>query len=94
METYTIEPELFGMRRTSLSQLVGGDPEQNAAIAREVLAGKKGPHRDAVLLNAGAAIAAAGLADDIADGITHAAEAIDSGGAAAKLDGLVKLTNA
>jgi anthranilate phosphoribosyltransferase len=93
VETYTIEPELFGMKRTSLSQLVGGDSEQNAGIAREVLGGKKGPHRDAVLLNAGAAIAAAGLADDIADGITHATEAIDSGAAAAKLDALVKLTN-
>jgi len=91
---YTIAPEQFDMPCVTIEALVGGDPEQNAAIAREVLAGKKGPHRDAVLLNAGAAIAAAGLADDIAAGIATAAEAVDSGAAAAKLDELVKLTTA
>ena len=92
--TYTITPELFGMSRATIEQLVGGDPEQNAGIAQKILAGKKGPHRDAVLLNAGAAIAAAGLADNIATGITAAADAINSGAAAAKLAALVKLTNA
>ncbi len=92
--TYTITPELFGMSRATIEQLVGGDPEQNAGIAQKILAGEKGPHRDAVLLNAGAAIAAAGLADDIATGTTAAAAAIDSGAAAAKLAALVKLTNA
>ena len=91
---YTVSPEWFGMQRVAIEELVGGDPEQNAGIAKEILDGKKGPHRDAVVLNAAAAIAAAGLADDIAAGIPKAADAIDSGAAKAKLDELVKLTNA
>jgi anthranilate phosphoribosyltransferase len=94
VETYTIEPELFGMKRVAIADLVGGDPDRNAAIARDVLAAKSGPYYDAVVLNAGAAIAAAGIADDIAAGITAAADAIKSGAAAAKLDTLVTLTNA
>ena len=91
--SYTITPEQFDMPRVPIEKLVGSNPEQNAGIAQEILAGKKGPHRDAVVLNAGAAIAAAGLADDIAAGIAKAADALDTGAAAAKLDALVTLTN-
>jgi len=91
--TYTITPEQFGMRRVPIESLVGSDPEQNAGIAQEILTGKKGPHRDAVLLNAGAAIAAAGLADDVAAGLAKATDALDTGAAAAKLDALIELTN-
>jgi anthranilate phosphoribosyltransferase len=91
---YTIIPEQFDLPPVTIDALVGGAPEENARIARDVLAGKPGPHTDAVVLNAAAAIAAAGLADDIAAGITAARDAIASGAAAAKLDTLVQLTNA
>ncbi|MBN1918739.1 MAG: anthranilate phosphoribosyltransferase [Verrucomicrobia bacterium] len=93
IESYIIEPELFGLKRVRTQDLAGGEPDENARIAREVLDGKRGPHFDAVVLNAGAAIAAAGLTGDIADGIMAATDAITSGAARAKLDVLVKLTN-
>jgi len=92
--SYTITPEQFDLPPVTIDALVGGAPDENARIAHDVLAGKKGPHTDAVVLNAGAAIAAAGLADDIAAGITAARDAIASGAAAAKLNALVQLTNA
>jgi len=92
--TYAITPEQFDMQRASIDEIVGGDPEQNAGIAQNILEGWEGPHRNAVVLNAGAAIAAAGLADDIPAGITMAADAVDSRAAAAKLQALIKLTNA
>ena len=79
-KTYVIRPEDFGFRRCSREELVGGTPEVNADITRDILAGRtKGPKRNIVLLNAGAAIYAAGVAESIADGISVAAECIDSG---------------
>lgn len=94
VESYTVNPEFFGMQRASIGDLAGGGPDENARIARSVLSGTAGPYLDAVLLNAGAAIAAAGLTSDIADGIQAAGSAVTSGAAAAKLDALITLTNA
>ena len=84
-----IDPVELGLARCEPAELAGGSPAENAEIARAILAGADGPKRDAVLLNAGGAIAAAGHADDLAVGIGVAAEAIDSGAASARLAELV-----
>jgi anthranilate phosphoribosyltransferase len=89
----TVEPEDFGLTRCSLADLQGGDAERNAVIVRAVLAGEHGPKRDVVLLNAAFALVAAGAAEDIPAGLAAAAEAIDSGRARAKMEGLARLTN-
>ncbi|NLF37892.1 anthranilate phosphoribosyltransferase [bacterium] len=90
--TYHITPEDLGFRPCRLDQLKGGMPRENAAIIRRVLAGEQGPHRDIVLINAGAVIYLAGLAPAHGAGIDSARTAIDSGAAAAKLDELVRVT--
>jgi anthranilate phosphoribosyltransferase len=73
---------------------VGGDPAQNAAIIRTVFDGERGPRRDAVILNAAAAMLVGGLVDDFERGIDDAVGTIDSGAATAKLDELVEFTRA
>ncbi len=93
ISNYSIEPEDFGMTRANISDIRGGDAEQNAAIVREILAGQPGPKRDMVLLNAGATFYAARKAQDIREGINMAAESIDSGMAAQKLEQLIEKTN-
>jgi len=93
IDSYTVQPEDFGLNRADISALAVDGAEQSLAIVRGVLAGEPGPARDIVLLNAGAAIYAADLADSLAAGIKRAAEVIDSGEAAAKLDALVALSN-
>lgn len=93
ISNYSIEPEDFGMTRANISDIRGGDAEQNAAIVREILAGRPGPKRDMVLLNAGATFYVARKAQDIREGINMAAESIDSGMAAQKLEQLIKKTN-
>ena len=90
----TIEPEDFGLRRCLLSDLQGGDAEENAAIVRDVLAGSEGPKRDVVLLNAAYALVAAGVTESVDAGLQKARNMIDDGLAKAKLEGLVNLTNA
>jgi len=90
---YTVEPEDFGLPRSPLAALQGGGAEENAAIVRALLAGEMGPKRDVVLLNAAFALVAAGVAADVPAGLNAAAAAIDTGGALAKLEGLVRLTN-
>ena len=70
-----------------------GDPEYNAKITREILNGKKGPQRDAVLLNAGAAIYIAGRSETMQEGIELAAKLIDEGKALAKLEQFIEETN-
>ena len=90
----TIEPEDFGLRRCLLSDLQGGDAEENAAIVRDVLAGSEGPKRDVVLLNAAYALIAAGIVESVDAGLQKARNVIDEGLAKAKLEGLVNLTNA
>ncbi len=83
---YRLEPGELGVPRASLDELRGGSPADNAAIARAVLGGERGPRRDVVLLNASAALRAAGLADDWRQGLELAAGAIDSGRAAEVLE--------
>ena len=86
------EPGQFGLAPADLESVAGGSPEDNAAASRAVLAGVPGPKRDLVLLNAAAAIYVGGLATDLSDGVAKAAEAIDSGTAAAVLERLIAAT--
>ena len=94
VSTREICPEDFGLERVAAEALAGGDAARNAEILRMVLDGKTGPQRDVVLLNAAAAIAAGGLAEDMATAINMARESIDSGKARQALDRLVEVSNA
>lgn len=76
---YELDPSELGLAKAPVDAMRGGDPEDNARIAREVLGGATGARRDVVLLNSAAALRAAGLAKDWRDGIKAGAEAIDSG---------------
>jgi len=91
--TRTVRPEDFGLVRARLEDFAVAGPEDSARRIREVLAGRKGPDRDIVVLNAAAALAVAGKADDIAAAFALAERSIDSGAAAAALDKLVELSN-
>lgn len=83
---FEVRPEDFGLRLAEVSELAGGDAKHNAEILLAILEGRDtGPRRDMVLMNAGAAIACAGLADDMGTGIEIALEMIKSGAAIAKL---------
>ena len=94
MKNYEITPEQFGFERCTKDDLLGGTPQENAAITRGILSGEiQGHKRNAVLLNAGAAIYIGGKADSMADGIKLAAELIDSGKALAVLDKFVELSH-
>ena len=85
-----LDPESeLGLPRCSLEELRGGTPEENASALREVFAGADGGRRSAVLLNAAGAIAAAGHADDLREGLALARETVDSGAAAERLEQLV-----
>ena len=90
--TYEVTPEEFGLKRSSLEELRGGNGAENAEITKKILQGENGKKRDIVLLNAGAAIYIAGMADSIKDGIKMAEESIDSGKAAKVLEDLVKMS--
>jgi anthranilate phosphoribosyltransferase len=90
VRSYEVEPEEFGMQRAPLEEISGGDATENAAIIRALLGGEKSPRRDIVVLNAAAALVAAGRADHIAGAIPLAAKSIDSGAAADKLESLGK----
>jgi anthranilate phosphoribosyltransferase len=90
---YTIAPEDFGLARCELADLQGGNAEENAAIVREILKGEAGPKRDVVLLNAAFGLMAAGVADDVHDGLRQAAAAIAEGRALEKLEQLAAMTN-
>jgi anthranilate phosphoribosyltransferase len=92
MLTRMVTPEDFGLGRSPGEGLAGGDAAANAAILREVLAGERGARRDVVLANASAALVAAGLAADFLQGARRAAEAIDSGAAAERLQALVEFS--
>jgi len=93
LHTYTIAPEDFGLPRARLDDLRVSSPQESAEIIRRVLRGEGGPCRDIVALNAGAAIVAGGKADDLAEGIRLACEAIDSGEAARRLERLAAITS-
>ena len=90
--SFTLRPEDLGLHRSTVEQLKGGCAEDNAMIAEEVLRGKPGPHRDVVVLNAAAALYAAGKVCTLRDGVEAASESIDSGAAAASLEGLRSLS--
>jgi anthranilate phosphoribosyltransferase len=94
MDRYTLRPEDLGLRRWERADLAGGDPEYNARMLRDVLAGQQGAPRDAVLANAAAALVAGKAAHDLRAGVTLAARAIDSGAALEKLERLVAASQA
>ena len=88
-----IAPEDFGLTRCNKEDLVGGTPEENAAITRAILQGEKGPKRDAVLMNAGAALYIGGKADTLADGVKKAGEILDSGEGIKTLEKMIEISN-
>jgi anthranilate phosphoribosyltransferase len=88
----TIDPLDLGLSRCQPDDLRGGSPDDNARLIRAVFEGEDGGRRDAILLNAAGAIAAAGLAEDLREGLELAREAVDSGSAAARLDELIAFT--
>jgi anthranilate phosphoribosyltransferase len=92
VRAYEITPEEFGLRRSSMAEISGGDVEDNARIIRAILGGQKSARRDVVLLNSAAALIAAGRVDSIAQALPLAAESLDSGAARDKLEKLVEFT--
>jgi anthranilate phosphoribosyltransferase len=93
VSTFRISPRNAGLPEAKLQDLSGGDAVENAAHIRAVLEGMKGPFRDIVLLNAAAALLVAGKATTLREGVTLAAESIDSGRARRVLDALVELSH-
>jgi anthranilate phosphoribosyltransferase len=89
---YSVSPEDAGLSASPSSAIGGGTPTQNAAVLKSVLQGELGAVRDVVVLNAGAALVAAGLAQDLKEGASLAQESIDSGAAGRKLEEWVELT--
>jgi anthranilate phosphoribosyltransferase len=92
LRSYEVSPEDVGLTRARLEDLAGGTPDVNAAIARAILEGERGPRRDLAVLNAGAAIYVAGRAETLEAGVREAEAAVDDGRAAARLDHLVEMT--
>lgn len=93
-KVYTLNPEDYGFTKCKKSDLVGGNPQENAKITRDILSGAlKGPMRDAVLLNAGMSLYIYDKAPDLKGGIALAAKLIDDGSALKKLDGFVRESN-
>ena len=94
-QSYEITPEQFGYERCSKEDLAGGTPAENAEITRAILKGEeKGPKRQAVCLNAGAALYIAGKAESLEAGVKMAEELIDNGSAMKKLEEFIKESNA
>src|SRR6478736_7546041 len=93
VRVYEVTPEQFGLQRAPMSTILGGDLKTNADIIWKLLEGEKSPRRDIVLMNAAAALVAAGRADSLADAMPMAVQSIDSGAARAKLGALVEFTN-
>lgn len=92
-KSYEIVPEDFGFARCTKADLKGGTPEENAEITRAILGGEKGHKRNAVLMNAGAALYIGGKANSMKDGVALAAEMIDSGRALETLNKLIEVSN-
>ncbi len=93
IQSFTLTPEQFGLKRYTREELRGGDAAYNAAALRTLLDGQPGAYRDTVLMNAGAGLVLAGKADDLAQGIGIAVGSIDSGAARQVLDRLVTISN-
>jgi anthranilate phosphoribosyltransferase len=94
VRTYVVDPRQLGIAFADPGALAGGDPQANAAIARNVLAGRPGAHRDIVVLNAAAGLVAGGAVDDLAAGVAAAASSLDEGRAAGVLDQLAATSQA
>jgi anthranilate phosphoribosyltransferase len=92
MRRYEVTPEDVSLERAPADSTPGGDPDDNAATARQIFAGEPGPSRDLAALNAGAAIYAAGRAATLAEGVRRAETAIDEGAAAEALERFVTRT--
>jgi anthranilate phosphoribosyltransferase len=92
IRTYELDPEMILGRTADPDDLRGGSAEDNARMLRAVLEGEKGPRRDVVVLNAAAALVAAGAAEDFRQGVRKAEEAIDGGAAKAKLEALIRFS--
>ncbi len=93
IEEWELDPVSLGIERSDAAELRGGDALANAATIRRVLAGERGARRDAVVLNAGAALLTAAVVDDLREGIAAAGAAIDDGAAEATLERLVAFSN-
>lgn len=91
--TRELTPEDAGLTRSPLAEISGGDAAHNAAALLALFGGEKGAYRDIVLLNAGAALMVAGLANDIKEGVERATQALDSGAAKEKLEALIAASN-
>jgi anthranilate phosphoribosyltransferase len=94
VNTFEVTPQDAGLPEANLSDLKGGDAETNAAALGALLDGAPGAYRDVVLFGSAAALIVAGKAETLREGVTIAAEAVDSGRARAALDKLVAVTNA
>ena len=92
-KTYYLEPEQFGFVKCDKKELEGGTPEENAAITLSILEGEKGPRRDAVVLNSGAALYIAGKAESMEAGVRMAEDIISSGRAKKKLEEFIACSN-
>ena len=92
VESYEVQPAGLGLETATAADLVGGEPEENAAITRAILGGEKGPKRDIVLLNSAFAIMAGGKADTPQAGLAMAIDSIESGKALAKLEALAEMS--
>lgn len=93
LSRYTITPEEVGLQRYAKEELVGGTPQENAEITKDILNGAKGAKRDAAVINAGAALYIAGKADSIKAGVKLAEDIIDSGKANEQLQRFIELSN-
>lgn len=92
IDTYRIQPSDFGMEVADIGGLAVDTPEESLAMIKDVFSGKPGPACDVVVLNAGAAIYTAGLADTLATGVARAGEVIDRGLATEKLEALIRVS--
>jgi anthranilate phosphoribosyltransferase len=88
--TYSVYPEDFGLERAKVGEIEGGNADENAGIALDILKGRKGARRNAVLMNAAAALVVGGLAEDFKDGFELASLSVDSGEAYRKLEALIR----
>jgi anthranilate phosphoribosyltransferase len=93
LSNYLLDPGEFGLALVPAKQLIGGTPQENAAITRDILQGRKGPKRDIVCLNAAPALVAGRKAASLQEGFLLAGHVIDSGAAAEKLARLIAVTN-
>jgi anthranilate phosphoribosyltransferase len=94
VRTYAVHPDQFGVPVARLEELKGGDAVENKEIILRVLGGEKGPRRNVVLVNASAALVAAGVAESLREGVVKAEVSLDEGRALERLERLVEITNA